>query len=418
VQDAVRAAASTRTPVRVVGRGSWLDAGHPTASEARPLSLSALAGIVAYAPGDLTMTVRAGTSLATIAAATLEHRQWLALDPFATDLEGGSIGATVATASSGPLAGSLGQTRDIVLGLEIVTGDGTVIRSGGRVVKNVAGFDITRLMTGAWGTLGVITEVTVRLRGIPAVDETVAVVERRAAFTRAPARTDAQIVDALASGLRRSVVEPIAAEIVDSHLAAQLSVPSAGGPVLLVRLSGNAERVAAERDALGALGDTAPVPMSVWPGLRRIEPPMGANVAVVRWGHLPSNLARTWAHVASRCEGIDGALIHASVSRGLVRAIVPGGDAGRLAAGVGLDLGRTAAERVHGGDVSSMGPAAADMRDGSVAPERLPAALWRMAAAHGTDQPRVSTLSRRVRSAFDPDEILNRGIMGNAGPHG
>jgi len=169
VADAVKDAAARRTPLRVVGRGHWLDAGAP-ASPATPLALDALSGIVAYTPGDLTLTVRAGTTLSDIAAVTAEHGQWLALDPFGTD--DGTIGATIATASAGPLAHAFGTPRDAALGLEVVTGDGSIIRTGGRVVKNVAGFDLTRLFTGSWGTLGVITEVTVRLRARPDVDET------------------------------------------------------------------------------------------------------------------------------------------------------------------------------------------------------------------------------------------------------
>ena len=161
VADAVRAAAEAGEGLRIVGAGTWLDAGHPV-SATRTLSLADDRGIVAYSPGDLTITVRAGTTLAEIAEALREHGQWLALDP-----EGGmdvTIGATVATGSYGPAATLYGTVRDQLLGMTVVTGRGDIARPGGRVVKNVAGFDLTRLMTGAWGTLGVITEVTLRVR--------------------------------------------------------------------------------------------------------------------------------------------------------------------------------------------------------------------------------------------------------------
>ena len=88
------------------------------------------------------------------------HDQWLALDP-AGD---GTIGATVATCSYGPGATLFGTPRDAVLGMTVVLGTGEIVRPGGRVVKNVAGFDLTRLMVGAWGWLGVITEITLRVR--------------------------------------------------------------------------------------------------------------------------------------------------------------------------------------------------------------------------------------------------------------
>lgn len=161
VAEQVRDAASTGDGLRIVGRGTWLDSGHRVTAS-RTLSLAGDRGIVAYSPGDLTITVRAGTTLAEIAEALREHGQWLALDP-----DGGldvTIGATVATGSYGPAATLYGTARDQLLGLTVVTGRGEIVRPGGRVVKNVAGFDLTRLMTGAWGSLGVITELTLRVR--------------------------------------------------------------------------------------------------------------------------------------------------------------------------------------------------------------------------------------------------------------
>lgn len=157
----VREAGASLTPLRIVGRGTWLDAGSPVAAGAH-LTLEADTGIVAYVPDDLTLTARAGTTLRELAETLGEHDQWIALDP-----EGdhdSTLGATVATCSYGPAAAFFGTPRDQVLGMTVVLGTGEIIRVGGRVVKNVAGFDLTRLMVGAWGTLGVITEVTVRVR--------------------------------------------------------------------------------------------------------------------------------------------------------------------------------------------------------------------------------------------------------------
>src|SRR5918993_3263613 len=172
IRDALREAAAARAPLRIAGRGTWLDAGRPVQAS-RTLSLTSLTGIVHYEPGDFTLTARAGTTLAELANATLPHRQFLALDPFGDS--NGTLGATVATGASGPMAYAFGGPRDNVIGLEAVTGDGAVVRCGGRVVKNVAGFDLTRLFTGSGWTLGVITEVSVRLRALPQVDETYAI---------------------------------------------------------------------------------------------------------------------------------------------------------------------------------------------------------------------------------------------------
>lgn len=161
ISAAVRDAAAAGGALRIVGRGTWLDAGFPVSADAQ-LVLGDDNGIVAYVPDDLTVTARAGTTLRELNDALGAHDQWIALDP-----DGGpdvTIGATVATCSYGPVAAFFGTPRDQVLGMTVVLGTGEVIRVGGRVVKNVAGFDLTRLMIGAWGTLGVITEVTLRVR--------------------------------------------------------------------------------------------------------------------------------------------------------------------------------------------------------------------------------------------------------------
>lgn len=154
LRERIREAAHGATPLRIVGRGTWLDAGRAVAAHETITTLECT-GIVDYVPDDLTLTARAGTTLEEIRSATSRHGQWLALDPFGGGQ--GSLGATLATNSAGPLATAFGHPRDLTLGVAFVTGAGVVARGGGRVVKNVAGFDLTRLMIGAWGTLGVIT---------------------------------------------------------------------------------------------------------------------------------------------------------------------------------------------------------------------------------------------------------------------
>jgi glycolate oxidase FAD binding subunit len=172
--------------------------------EATALRLDALSGITEYTPGDLTLTARAATTLAEIEAVTRADGQWLTLSPWGGDA--GSLGATAATASAGPVSGALGMPRDVIIGLQVVTGTGDPVRGGGRVVKNVAGFDLTRLMIGAWGTLGVITEVSVRLRALPEHDATVAVPVPPAGAARTEFLTR----------LRAASIAPLALELVDS----------------------------------------------------------------------------------------------------------------------------------------------------------------------------------------------------------
>jgi glycolate oxidase FAD binding subunit len=381
VQDAVREAIATRAAIRIAGGGSWLDAGRPVAPDARVLRLDTLRGITQYTPGDLTLTARAGTPLREIAEATAAEGQWLALDAFATSDDGGSIGATIATASAGPLAYALGLPRDIALGVEVVTGDGEIIRAGGRVVKNVAGYDLTRLMTGAWGTLGVITEVSVRLRARPEVDRTLALARA------GPAESAADV----AAGLRTAAMAPLAAELLNPALAARLGVTATGSPVLLLRLGGNAERVASEQMEAGKLGDGAVIDTDVWRALRQCER-YSPGAVVVRWSQLPSLVANTWRHAVECCAGSPEALIHASLERGVVRAIIPAADTAALA------------RVLHPEDRPSGGPVFVGRRIA----ERLPARLWSAEPAPGT----TDRLARRVRMAFDPWHVLNPGILG------
>lgn len=161
----------TREPLRIVGGGTWLHGGGPWA-DAAPCPVSHVRGVVEYTPGDLVITVGAGTTMAELAAITGEHAQMLALAPYGS--AHATVGAAVATATAAPLAFGNYTMRDLVLGLQVVTGSGDITRAGGRVVKNVAGFDLVRLHTGAFGTLGIITEVSLRLHARPMVDSIVA----------------------------------------------------------------------------------------------------------------------------------------------------------------------------------------------------------------------------------------------------
>ena len=359
----IKDAAARRAPLRIVGRGHWLDAG-ALARPATPLALDALSGLVEYTPGDLTLTARAGTTLSDITAVTAEHGQWLALDPFGTD--DGTIGATIATASAGPLAHAFGTPRDVALGLEVVTGDGSIVRTGGRVVKNVAGFDLTRLFTGSWGTLGVITEVTVRLRARPEVEETWAIA----------LDGDAAIGAACRAALGAAAA-PIALELLDAPLAAALGLGAS--PTMLVRLAGAAAAMRAQRDALRPLGAAAPGPADIWQRLRAAEPP---GSTVLRLSQLPDRIGDTW-QIAGHARPVWR---HASPSRGIVRVIIHSAD------GAAAAIARAAAGRC------------------TLIPERAPEAFW-------TDGPTPvpnATLASRVRAAFDPAGILNPGLAPDA----
>lgn len=254
----VRAAHAARAPLRLEGRGRWSGGSSPAArirANAQPVSLAAITGVVAYVPGDLTLTLRAGTTLAELNAITAEHSQWCPLLAWGDD--DGTVGATFATATGGPCAATLGRPRDIALGVEFVDGAGVVVRGGGRVVKNVAGFDLTRLIVGSFGSLGAITEVTVRLRARPAVDVTWCVTREGA---------DAASWFGL---LRDGAITPLACEVPDDSAAHALGLEAG---CALVRYAGNAALVAAAQEIASGAGSIVELDASVWTRFRALDP--------------------------------------------------------------------------------------------------------------------------------------------------
>ena len=157
----------------VRGSGTKQGWGRPPRRCDAVLDTRRLRGVVEHAPGDLVCTVRAGTPLAELRAALAAapgHRQRLALDPPQPDTA--TVGGVVATGAAGALRVRHGTVRDLLIGARFVLGDGTVGHSGGKVVKNVAGYDVARLLVGSLGTLAVITEVTFRLHPVPPATRT------------------------------------------------------------------------------------------------------------------------------------------------------------------------------------------------------------------------------------------------------
>jgi len=153
------------------GKGTWLFGGQPPGRLDVVMSLTRLDRIVEYEPGDLTVTAQAGMGLDLLARNTGPEGQWLPLDP--PGLARGTLGAMVSTGSAGSLQAGYATVRDHLLGATLVRPDGTALRLGGRVVKNVAGFDVLKMTVGSWGSMGVLTSLTVRLHPRPAVDRAI-----------------------------------------------------------------------------------------------------------------------------------------------------------------------------------------------------------------------------------------------------
>ncbi len=170
IVERVRASASDRRPLRLRGGGTK-DFHGGAALQGELLDLRPLSGIVSYEPSELVVTARAGTPLAELQALLATQGQCLPFEPphFAP---GSTVGGMVAAGLSGPARASVGAVRDYVLGLEIVNGRAELLRFGGQVMKNVAGYDVSRLMVGAWGTLGIVTEASLKVLPVPPADAT------------------------------------------------------------------------------------------------------------------------------------------------------------------------------------------------------------------------------------------------------
>ncbi len=167
--ERVREAHAKRTPLEIRGGGSKRFLGERVAGE--PLDVTGYRGIVEYEPTELVLSVRAGTPLMEVLRVLDEAGQMLAFEPPHFG-EGATIGGCVAAGLSGPRRAYAGSVRDFVLGARIIDGRGQDLRFGGKVIKNVAGYDISRLMAGAYGTLGVITEVSFKVLPKPAREAT------------------------------------------------------------------------------------------------------------------------------------------------------------------------------------------------------------------------------------------------------
>ena len=369
VAAAVKESFSSRRPLRIAGSGSWLDAGRPVKAE-QTLSLRDERGVSAYVPADLTITVRGATSLAEVDAAARERNQWLPLDPYGS--RDGTIGATIATASAGPLSSNFGLPRDLVLGLEFVNGRGEIVRAGGKVVKNVAGFDLSRLLTGSWGTLGVITEITLRLYALPDIDRTFVI----------DLSGSEQRVTSLLRTIGTVPLTPFSFLLLSSSIARalQLGEQSVG----LIRFGGNSAAVKAQAGALAQVANSEEVDASIWQRLLQLE--VGSHTAL-RISSFPQRIVGTAARILG--DDVPGVYTSIDPRRGVIRIIASSANE--------ADTPKEFATGVVQNDSSE------------IVFEKLPAELW------STVSPSVvaDRLSQRIKRAYDPGNVLNPGILGD-----
>lgn len=245
LSETVRQCAADRLPFAPIGSGSKFSWGNGLALDALMLvSTAKLDQMIDHAVGDLTVTVQAGMRFGELQTQLKKAGQFVAIDPSYEDCA--TVGGIVATGDSGALRHRYNSVRDMVLGVELVRSDGERVKAGGRVVKNVAGYDLMKLLTGSYGTLGIMTQVTLRLYPLQESSQTV--------FLSGEASAVARVMQALLN----SGLTPTAIDLLSATVCEPLDLSAAMGRSmgLLVRFQGLAESVTEQVKRLMALGQS------------------------------------------------------------------------------------------------------------------------------------------------------------------
>lgn len=390
--DLLRTAFRRGWAVVARGSGSQMPLGNPPARLDAVLSLARLSGVTEYTPEDLVVEAFAGTPLSDLEAVLRARGQTLGLSAVAP--MGTTLGGLVATGAASPHRLGHGTPRDRVLGLSVVLADGTRVRTGGKVVKNVAGYDLTRLFVGSLGTLGVIARAVVRVRPLP----------RRTALAilRTEAGPPPSALLALALDRALDPVGPAAAELVDPALAHRLGV-AAEAWALLLALEGDEAEVAERLRRARALADQRGAAIEVREGAE------GEAVWEALCHALPSE-----AGVQARLSVRRRALAQLTE----VLADVPWPEPWRAWMSVGLGTGVVRLWLAAGGpavadDLVLEAPLAALRRaaqagEGALVLERASPALRRRMDAWGPARGDVA-LMRALKDRLDPRAVLAPG---------
>jgi glycolate oxidase FAD binding subunit len=352
--------------IRVEGRGTWLPSDAPADLA---VSTRGLDQIVSVSPADLVATVQAGASLEALRRRLADYGMWLAIDPPGRPER--SIGSVIATATAGPLRQGFGPVRDHVLGCTVATGDGRLVNAGGRVVKNVAGYDLTKLQVGGFGGFGIIAEIHLRLRALPRADVTLLARGAR---------------DELTSGARELIdaqILPGALELLSPALAADADW------VLAARFVGTDAAVQADVRRLGSVDE-------------------------LQWQPLPADrTAAFWSVAARGTLGGPITLRLGVLGDGVddtIDLLAHDLDEGLISAGAGLGMirwtGDATVDRIR-----SLRRAAA-AREIPMTLERAPWSVRRTLGHFGAYREGVGKIVGRLRDTFDPGQCLNVALEG------
>jgi glycolate oxidase FAD binding subunit len=396
VETVVRDALTSGQPLEIVGHGTKRAIGHACLTNAM-LDLSALNGVTSYEPHELVLTVQSGASLAELQALLATRHQEFAFDPmntaslFGTPQKLGTVGGMIASGLAGPRRVKAGGVRDHLLGLHAVSGFGESFKAGGRVVKNVTGYDLCKLVAGSWGTLAVMTEVTLKVMPRAETETTLVLV----------GLDDVSAGQAMTAALGSPFDVSAAAHLPKAALRGAIDQLATSDATTLIRLEGIAasvaHRAASLQRELGAFGTAdrleSAASTGVWEAVRDVTP-FGAAGPLGQWS--------VWRIVCPPAAGTGlgqaltretGGEIIYDWGGGLVWLALPPSDdahAALLRARVGAIGGHAILLR------------AADAICASVDvfhPQ-----------AQGT-----AALNRRIKQGFDPQDIFNRGRLSRGG---
>jgi len=392
VELAIQWALANGKTLELVGGGSKRTIGRAAQWDAT-LDLSALCGVTLYEPAELVLSAKAGTSLAEIEALAAAHAQQLAFEPMdygpllGTAASAGTIGGALAANLSGPRRIKAGAARDHFLGVSAVSGRGETFKSGGRVVKNVTGYDLCKLLAGSWGTLAAMTDVTVKTLPRAETEETILVLNlSEAAAGRLMAAAMGSFADASAAAHLPAAAAGRIAEIASARV-----------PVTAFRLEGVAPSIAHRKGVLeklvaplgtsGTLAETSS--RAFWRAVRDVAPFAAAGPAGTRHVWRLSTAPASGAEVGGTLAAKAGAEIMYDWAGGLVWAALP------AAHDAGANLVR-ATIAAAGGHATLI---------------RAPAAVRASVAVFTPEPAALAALTKRVRESFDPQGVLNAGRM-------
>jgi glycolate oxidase FAD binding subunit len=377
VAECLKVCSEANLAVVPAGLGGWLECGNPLRRADCILSLVRMSRIIDYSPADLTVMVEAGLTVKELYDATRKERQWLPLDPPGSARA--TLGAVASCASSGALRLGFGTPRDYVIGLRLAHADGTESKSGGRVVKNVAGYDMNKLYIGSFGTLAVITEITLKLR--PLADSSSSITVR------------SESLSAVGETARRVLAADIlpVSIVLARGVLREDTTPGFDGWEMSVRFVENETAVEHQISrVIEIIGSNASYSIhggekerAMWERLVEIDRTKAVMIKI----SLP--LSKALEALASIPEALPGCAIVGDAGTGIIRIALDEGNAKAIEI-----IERLRAESVAIG--------------GTLIIERAATAVRRRADAWG-DPGRTASLMREIKDRLDPQALLNPG---------